>query len=136
MITQKNRIFELLPEYGWEVRYVEDNLRGPTVLDWFIDELWEVESVRTPKGLKVWITFVVDPMAPNPGERKKGQGVWAVKTGLRKPTGWWIDDDEVGLTLNAGWEKGLPKFFSGLSDLRKRGMQQLRSPLLRHGVTV
>jgi hypothetical protein len=63
-------------------------------------------------------------MAPNLGERKKGQGVWAVKAGLRKPTGWGIEDDEVGLTLNAGWEKRLPEFFSELLDLRKRGMEQ------------
>jgi hypothetical protein len=124
MITQRNRIFELLPQYGWEVINVEDHLRGSTALDWFIDELWEVESVWTPKGLKVWITFVVDPMAPSLGERKKGQGVWAVIAGLRKPTGWGIEDDEVGLILNAGWEKRLPEFFSGLSDLRKRGMEQ------------
>jgi hypothetical protein len=123
MITQRNRIFELVPEYGWEVINVEESLRGSTLLDWFIDELWEVESVWTPKRLKVWITFVVDPMAPNLGERKKGQGVWAVKTGLQKPTGWWIEDDEVGLTLNSGWEKRLSEFFNGLSELRKQGLE-------------
>jgi hypothetical protein len=124
MITQRNRIFELLPQYGWEVINVEEHLRGSTAQDWFIDELWEVESVWTPKGLKVWITFVVDPMAPSLNERKKGQGVWAVKAGLQKPTSWGTEDDEVTLTLNAGWEKRLPEFFSGLSDLRKRGMEQ------------
>jgi hypothetical protein len=118
MITQRNKIFELLPQYGWEVINVEENLRGSTTLDWFIDELWEVESVWTPKGLKVWITFEVDPMAPNLGERKKGQGVWAVRAGLRKPTGWGTENEEVSLTLNPGWEKRLPEFFSELSDLR------------------
>jgi hypothetical protein len=123
MITQRNRIFELLPQYGWEVINVEEHPRGSTALDWFIDELWEVESLWAPKGLKMWISFVVDPMAPNLNERKKGQGVWAVKAGLQKPTGWGIEDGEVELTLNAGWEKRLPQFFSELSDLR-------------HGVTV
>jgi len=103
---------------------VEAHLRNSRGLDWFIDELWEVESVWSPKGLKVWVTFVVDPQAPNLNERKKGQGVWAVKAGLQKPTGWGIENDEVALTLNAGWEKRLSEFFSGLSYLRKQGMEQ------------
>lgn len=124
MITQRNKIFELPPQYGWEVINVEDLLHSSTVPEWFIDELWEVESAWTPKGLKVWITFVVDPMAPKLNERKKGQGVWAIKACLQKPTGWGVENDEVGLMLNAGWEKQLPAFFSKLSDLRKQGMEQ------------
>jgi hypothetical protein len=122
MITQRSRILELLPRYGWEVTTVEDHLRGSTAVDWFIDELWEVESIWSPNGLKVWISFVVDPMAPFP--RKKGQGVWAVKAGLRKPTGRGIADDEVGLILNAGWENRLPEFFSRLADLRNQDTEQ------------
>ena len=124
MVTQRDKLFELLPRYGWEVINVEAHLRNSRGLDWFIDELWEVESVWSPKGLKVWVTFVVDPQAPNLNERKKGQGVWAVKAGLQKPTGWGIENDEVALTLNAGWEKRLSEFFSGLSYLRKQGMEQ------------
>src|SRR5215510_5224523 len=122
MITQRNKLFELLPRYGWEVINVEDYLRGWTVPDWFIDELWEVESAWTPKGLKVWITFLVDPQAP--AERKKGQGVWAVKAGLRKPPESRIGDAEVYLSLNADWEKRLSEFFRRLSDLRKQGTEQ------------
>jgi hypothetical protein len=30
MITQRNRIFDLLPRYGWEVKNVEDHLRYST----------------------------------------------------------------------------------------------------------
>jgi len=123
MITQRNKIFDLLPGYGWEVINVEDHLRDSAGPDWFIDEIWEVESVWTPKGLKVWITFLVDPQTPNLGERKKGQGVWAVKTGLRKPPESRIGDAEVYLSLNVGWEKRLPEFFSRLADLREQGME-------------
>jgi hypothetical protein len=122
MITQRNRIFELLPRYGWEVKNVEDHLRNSTGPDWFIDELGEVESVWSPKGLKVWVTFVVDPQISI--ERSKSECVWAVKAGLKRPTGWGIKDDEAGLTLNRGWENRLPEFFSRLSDLRKGGMEQ------------
>ena len=124
MITQRNKLLESLPGYGWKVINVEDHPPGSTGPDWFIDELWEVESVWTPKGLKVWITFLVDPQAPNLNERKKGQCVWAVKAGLRKPPDSRIGDAEVYLSLNAGWEKRLPEFFSRLSDLRRQGTEQ------------
>ena len=124
MITQRNKLFESLPRYGWEAINVEDHLRGSTGADWFIDELWEVESVWSPKGLKIWITFLVDPQTPYLRERKKGQGVWAVKAGFRKPPDSRIGDAEVYLSLNIGWENRLPEFFSRLSDLRKQGMEQ------------
>jgi len=124
MITQRNKLFDLLSQYGWEVINVEDHLRGATNPDWFIDELWEIESAWTPKGLKVWITFLVDPQTSILGERKKGQGVWAVKAGLRKPPDSRIGDPEVYLSLNAGWEKRLAEFFSHLADLRRQGIEQ------------
>jgi hypothetical protein len=124
MITQRNRIFESLPRYGWDVVNVEDHLRGSTGPDWFIDELWEVESVWTPNGLKVWITFLVDPQASTLINRKKGEGVWAVKASLRKPPESRIGDAEVYLPLNAGWENRLPEFFNRLSDLRKQATEQ------------
>jgi hypothetical protein len=124
MITQRNRIFELLPQYGWEVKNVEDHLRNPTGLDWFIDELWEVESVWSPNGLRIWVTFVVDPQTSKSDDRKKGEDVWAVKAGLRKPLNDEIEDDDVYLSLNGGWENRLPEFFSRLSDLRKEVMGQ------------
>jgi len=71
--------------------------------------------------LKVWITFLVDPHASTLASRKKGQGVWAVKAGLRKPPDSRIGDAEVYLSLNAAWEERLPEFFRRLSDLRKQG---------------
>ncbi|MBO0725788.1 MAG: hypothetical protein J2P52_09330 [Blastocatellia bacterium] len=124
MITQRNKLIELLTQYGWEVINVEDHLRGWTAPDWFIDELWEVKSIWTPKGLKVWITFLVDPQAPNLIERKKGQGVWAVKASLQKPSDSRIGDSEIYLSLNACWDKRLPEFFSRLSDLRNQETEQ------------
>jgi hypothetical protein len=124
MITQRNKLIELLPSYGWELINVEDHLRGSTATDWFIDEIWEVESGWTPKGFKIWITFLVDPQASNLIERKKGQSVWAVKASLRKPPDSRIGDAEIYLSLNAGWENRLPEFFSRLADLRKQEIEQ------------
>ncbi len=120
MTTQRKKLLEMLPLHGWKVVTADDELRGSTASDWFVDELWEVESAWSPRGVKVWVTFVVDPQTPNPLERKKGQGVYAVKAARRKPTGWGIEDDEVGLYLNSGWEDRLPEFFDQLSELRHR----------------
>ena|SRR5215475_9152655 len=124
MITQRKKLLELLPRHGWEVINIEDHLRDWKSSEWFIDELWEIESDWSPKGLKVWITFLVDPQTPNLIERKKGQGVWAVKASLRKPPDSRIGDAEVYLSLNSGWENRLPEFFNRLSDLRKKGLEQ------------
>lgn len=106
-----------MPRHGWEVLKVEDDLASS---DWFVDELWEIESEWSPRGLKLWVTFVVDPLTSNLSERKKGQGVYAVKASRQKPTGWAIANDEVGLYLNSGWEARLPEFFDRLSALRQK----------------
>jgi hypothetical protein len=120
MNTQREKLLDLLPRYGWKVVTVDDELRGSTASDWFVDELWEVESSWSPRGLKLWVTFVVDPQTPSLPKRRKGQGVYAVKAARRKPTGWGIEDDEVGLYLNSGWEARLPEFFDQLSAFRHR----------------
>jgi hypothetical protein len=113
MITQRNKLIKLLPRYGWEVINVEDHLRSSTDPDWFIDELWEIESVWTPEGLKIWITFLVDPQAPS-----------LIEASLRQPPDSRIGDAEIYLSLNAGWENRLPEFFSRLADLRKQEIEQ------------
>lgn len=117
MTTQRDKLLELMPSHGWEVVNVEGEL---TASGWFVDELWEVDSSWSPVGLKLWVSFVVDPLMPNLHERKKGQGVYAVKAARRKPTGWGIADDEIGLYLNGGWEDRLPEFFDRLSALRQQ----------------
>ena len=43
MITQRNNLYESLPQYGWEIKNVENYLRGHAASDWFIDEIWENE---------------------------------------------------------------------------------------------
>lgn len=71
MTTQREKLLELLPRHGWEVTSIDHDWSN-SGSDWFVDELWEVESTRSPRGLKLWVTFVVDPQTPNLPERKKG----------------------------------------------------------------
>jgi len=120
MTTQRDKLLELMPRHGWEVLSVDAELRHSTASDWFVDELWEVESMWSPRGVKLWVTFVVDPLTPNLSERKKGQGIYVVKAARQKPTGWAIENDEAGLYLNSGWEDRLPEFFDQISALRQR----------------
>jgi hypothetical protein len=121
MIAQRNELMKQLPGYGWEIELIETPAPSHCGPEWFIDELWVIESLWSPRGLKAYVTFVVDPQAEF--ERKKGQGVWAVKASLQRPSGWGIGEDEVGLTLGRGWEKRLTEFMKGLSVLRLRGKQ-------------
>lgn len=113
MQTQRTELFDLLPERGWRVASVEENL------EWWADEMWLLESVWSPVGSRAYITFLVDPQFD--GDRKKGQAVWAVMTSPAKPYNRLSAADEFTLNLGQGWKKELPAFFEHLSMLRNQG---------------
>lgn len=117
MFAQRNELINQLPNYGWAVIHIEDHLREWTSDEWFIDELWMIESIWSPQGLRAFVTFVVDPQTDLIA-RKKGKGVWAVKASLRRPTSWGIEDHEIGLVLSKGWYKQLHPFLKNLNALR------------------
>ncbi len=64
---------------GWGVAraYTED-------LDWWADEIWELNSRWPPEGTVAFITFLVDPFWERP--REKGQHVWAAGCSALLPT--------------------------------------------------
>ena len=112
MQTQRTELLNHLPEYGWRVSHSEENL------EWWADEMWLLESLWSPAGLRVYITFMVDPMAAP--SRKKGEAVWAVNASLTKLTCPFSADREFTLSLGQGWKERLPDFFQHLSALRDR----------------
>ena len=76
--TQAIRLEELLNEEGWRVVSRYSNL------DWWADEQWYVESIWSPLGFSVYITFLVDPM--HDGPRKKQEAVYAASVNLKPPS--------------------------------------------------
>ncbi len=86
-------------------------------LEWWEDEIWILESLLSPKELKIYMTFLVDPQAAI-YERKRGEHVWAAKAALGRLKDWLADEGVISLSLSHNWEKQLPDFLKGLDEPR------------------
>src|SRR5262249_45557707 len=95
---------------GWHVvgRQRED-------LDWWADEIWEVQSEWAPQGLTVFLTWLVDPQWDDP--RQPGQAVWAIGTCTRRPATR-LEAEGGPLLRIKHWPRGVPAFLAGLARLR------------------
>ena len=100
-------LIALLPEHGWRVVS-----RTCEMLDWWADEVWTLESVWTPMGVRIFLTFLIDPMDDN--------NVWALAASdcvmadrLAAPYG-------CTIRLRHVWSKRLPAWFEALDKLRTR----------------
>ena len=113
MFTQRGELAKQLPENGWQVLVVEDS-----GLEWWADEIWLIESVWSPRGCCLYLTFLVDPMADS--QRAKGQSVWAVGTSAERPLGRGSAEGKPLLSLGHGWRSHLAEFFAGLAGLRSQ----------------
>lgn len=117
MQTQRTELLNQLPEHGWRVAGVEENL------EWWANEMWLLESVWSPVGNRAYITFLVAPDAPilpYDKTRRKSETVWAVMASPTKPSGRLSAENQFTLSLGQGWEKELPAFFEHLSILRNQ----------------
>src|SRR5215203_3419197 len=113
MLTQRAALARQLPENGWQVLAVEDS-----GLEWWADEIWLIESVWSPQGFRLYLTFLVDPMADS--QRAKGQSVWAVGTSTVRPVGRRPAEGKPLLSLGHGWRVHLAEFFAMLAGLRNQ----------------
>jgi hypothetical protein len=115
--TQRNKLLKMTEQSGWHVRSIEGKEQLWSGTEWFIAELWEIESVWSPRGFRAFITFVVDPQS-NFAEEHRWPSVWMVIASLQRPISWGGGAGEVGLVLNRGWQARLPEFLNGLNALR------------------
>jgi hypothetical protein len=113
MLTQREELAKQLPGNGWQVLVVEDS-----GLEWWADEIWLIESLWSPQGFRLYLTFLVDPMADS--QRAKGKGVWAVGTSAVRPLERGFAEGKPLLSLGHGWRSQLAEFFVGLAGLRSR----------------
>lgn len=110
MQAQRTELLALLPEHGWRVSMIEDDL------EWWADEMWLLESVWSPVGSRVYVTFLVEPQFD--GSRKKGEAVWAVMASLFKPASSLRGEHEYTFSLGPGWKDHVPYFFAFIGILR------------------
>jgi hypothetical protein len=116
MRAERADIESQLAKRGWAIVEIED--QG---LEWWADEIWRLESVWSPAGARAYVTFLVDPQSSAP-DRKKGQGLWAVKASAVKPVDWGTTGPgEYTWGLGRCREEEMPGFFEHLEILRNEG---------------
>ena len=95
---QQRELLNRLAGQGWEVIS-----RQRSDLEWWAAEVWTVESVWSPHGFRVYLTFLVDPQSSS-GE------VWAVDASLE-----WPANGPMGSRLarigRSTWPQDLPEFW-------------------------
>jgi hypothetical protein len=116
MQTQRTELLSQLPEHGWRIARIEENL------EWWADEMWLLESEWSPVGSRAYITFLVDPMSDR--NRKKGEEVWAVMGSLFRPVSSLKSEQEFLLSLGSGWKDELPFFCRRLECFRGANLDQ------------
>ena len=111
METQRLEIERTVSDHGWKIERIEQQS------EWWADEMWLVESTRSPIGANAYITFLVDPQNDDP-HRAKGNDVWAVMATSTRPSSW-MEGPHL-LQLGSGWKANLPAFLDSLETLRKQ----------------
>jgi hypothetical protein len=95
MTRQQQQIDEMLSSEGWRV--VERQVKP----SWWLDEVWVIESTRSPVGSRAYVSFLVDPQSLS--LRDTGAQVWAVCISPEGPAITAFGTDVVPLRPN--WEK-------------------------------
>ena len=96
-------LFKKLTDHGWQVVNRE---RDP---EWWAAEIWTVESVWSPPGFTLYVTWLRDPM----DERT----LWAVGASTQRPTDRFEAANPVCASLRH-WPRGVPEFLDALATLR------------------
>ena len=110
--SQKRQVEELLDHAGWRIV-----LRDLSPDQWWLDELWVLESNWSPQDATAYVSFLVDPQGPGPGERRHGEHVWAVAVTRDRPRE--RLEAEPVVSLRRRWEtRNLPELRKFIDMLR------------------
>ena len=109
--TQRNQILAALPETGWGLADRQ------TPEDWWIDELWRLESVWSPRGRVAYLLFLVDPQWDGP--RRFGEGVWAVACSKTLPNDRESAESGAVVQIRPRWERDRESLWPHLRRLHE-----------------
>jgi hypothetical protein len=107
---QRAQILAALSERGWDLVETLET-------EWWADEMLVLSSSWSPVGLKLFVTFLVDPQ--HDGPRASGEHVWAVAASTHRPA----DRTSAAtsgplLALDSAWQADLPDFVRAVDVLR------------------
>ena len=115
--SQKRQLEEALLSSGWRIAE-----REPITAEWWVDEIWTIESVWRPVGFTLFLSFLVDLVYS--GTRRSGEKISAITCSSIRPR---TRADMMGgplIFLRPAWEKNLPEFLAKLKELRDQATQQ------------
>jgi hypothetical protein len=105
--TQKETIRKEIEANGWEIFAV-------TTDDWRENEVWRLESVRTPVGFEAFLIFENDPLSYD----EKISEPWAVRIVAARPTANPGKTGDFLLSLKNKWQENLLGLIEYLVKLR------------------
>jgi hypothetical protein len=104
--SQAAALTDALAAQGWSLVEIEQ----PFEDEWWAAEIWQIESLWSPHGVRAYLTFLVDPQG--------GQDdVWAVCASRHRPNQQTITCEPKLRLLNV-WQQELPNFIRALSQFR------------------
>lgn len=112
MNAKATAILDRLAELGWRASSV-----ARYELEWWADEIWQLESSWSPVGSRAYLTFLIEPQIMRSGH-ETGDYVWAAMASREKPTGWQTTEESLSISLTRGWEERIPELLEYFSKLR------------------
>jgi hypothetical protein len=110
--SQTDELRKRLPEYGWEIVEIEP----PFEDEWWSAEFWIIESVWSPRGVRVYFTFEVDPMG-------ESDDIWALTASRERP-GYRPSGGNPSMGMGHGWQKELRAFLGSLDQFRAESAEE------------
>ena len=112
----RDQLLDGLARDGWQ------HLETMNESDWWGAEHWVLKSIRQNFGLRIILTFLVDPLAEAVVDKNKH--VWCVRAASRVPKD---SLDEEGVIADLEMRKGhfgekLAVFTASLDEYRRRSM--------------
>lgn len=101
-------------QHGWDIQSVDSGGVG-----WWADEHWTIVSTRQNWGMTLIISFLVDPQWV--GNRKKGQGVWAVGVTPTLPTDRLAAEESIAelLRVHGPFAENAAAFIQSIDNYRQ-----------------
>jgi hypothetical protein len=95
-----------LPSHGWQLVETEQ----PYEDEWWAAEFWHLQSTWSPRSVRVYLAFLVDPMV----DRLR---VWAVRASSERPDQQPVNERPL-LRFGHRWRDELPSFLDSLAHFR------------------
>jgi hypothetical protein len=109
-------LLKRLSVQGWHLFAIESSN-----LDWWVSEVWVIESEWSPKGFYLYLAFLVDPM--------NDSQVWSLAVLSNYPSDIAAISERPLFRLRNVWEKELPDLLKEIAALRSQAaeLDQARS---------